>query len=155
MKVFPGSYVLALLGLLVDYPSLSKKTALFIGCATRERESHRVAQTMNKAVFLDRDGVINQKPTEGEYITSWEDFHILPGVADGIALLNQAGYKIVVVTNQRCVAKDQLSVTDLEKIHERMRRLSRELGQNSMEFITARTITRPHAIAGSPRLECF
>jgi D-glycero-D-manno-heptose 1,7-bisphosphate phosphatase len=50
---------------------------------------------MNKAVFLDRDGVINQKPTEGEYITSWEDFHILPGVADGIALLNQAGYKVV------------------------------------------------------------
>ena len=75
---------------------------------------------MNKAVFLDRDGVINQKPTEGEYITSWQDFHILPGVADGIALLNQAGYKVVVVTNQRCVAKDQLSVTDLEKIHERM-----------------------------------
>ena len=75
---------------------------------------------MNKAVFLDRDGVINQKPKEGEYITSWDDFHILPGVADGIALLNQAGYKVVVVTNQRCVAKDQLSVTDLEKIHERM-----------------------------------
>jgi D-glycero-D-manno-heptose 1,7-bisphosphate phosphatase len=75
---------------------------------------------MNKAVFLDRDGVINRKPEEGEYITSWDDFHILPGVADGIALLNKAGYKVVVVTNQRCIAKDQLSVTDLEKIHERM-----------------------------------
>jgi len=77
---------------------------------------------MNKAVFLDRDGVINQKPKEGEYITSWDDFHILSGVADGIALLNKAGYKVVVVTNQRCVAKDQLSVTDLEKIHEQMSR---------------------------------
>ena len=75
---------------------------------------------MNKAVFLDRDGVINRKPEEGEYITSWDDFHILPGVADAIALLNKAGYKVVVVTNQRCVAKDQLSVTDLEKIHEQM-----------------------------------
>ena len=75
---------------------------------------------MNKAVFLDRDGVINQKPQEGEYITSWDDFHILPGVADGIALLNRAGYKVVIVTNQRCVAKDQLSVMDLEEIHERM-----------------------------------
>ena len=50
---------------------------------------------MNKAVFLDRDGVINQKPKEGEYVTSWDDFHILPGVADGIALLNQAGYSRV------------------------------------------------------------
>ena len=66
---------------------------------------------MNKAVFLDRDGVINQKPEEGEYITSWDDFHILPGVADGIALLNKAGYIVVVVTNQRCVAKGQLSVS--------------------------------------------
>jgi D-glycero-D-manno-heptose 1,7-bisphosphate phosphatase len=75
---------------------------------------------MNKAVFLDRDGVINRKPEEGEYVTSWDDFHILPGVADGIALLNRAGYKVLVVTNQRCIAKDQLSVTDLEKIHERM-----------------------------------
>lgn len=75
---------------------------------------------MNKAVFLDRDGVINRKPREGEYITSWDDFHILPGVADGIALLNRAKYKVVVVTNQRCVAKGQLSVKDLEEIHERM-----------------------------------
>ena len=75
---------------------------------------------MTKAVFLDRDGVINQKPKEGEYITSWTDFHILPGVADGIALLNKAGYMVLVVTNQRCVAKGLLSVADLEKIHEQM-----------------------------------
>jgi D-glycero-D-manno-heptose 1,7-bisphosphate phosphatase len=75
---------------------------------------------MNKAVFLDRDGVINKKPEEGNYITSWDDFHILPGVADGIALLNRAGYVVVVVTNQRCVARGLLSVADLEKIHEQM-----------------------------------
>jgi D-glycero-D-manno-heptose 1,7-bisphosphate phosphatase len=75
---------------------------------------------MNKAVFLDRDGVVNKKPKEGEYITAWGDFHILPGVAEGIALLNRAGYMVVVVTNQRCVAKGLLSVADLEKIHEQM-----------------------------------
>ena len=75
---------------------------------------------MTKAVFLDRDGVINQKPEEGEYITSWEDFKILPGVAEGIALLNRAGYMVVVVTNQRCVAKGLLSVADLEKMDEQM-----------------------------------
>ena len=75
---------------------------------------------MTKAVFLDRDGVINQKPKEGEYITSWDDFHILPGVAEGVALLNRAGYMVFVVTNQRCVAKDLVSIADLEKIHEQM-----------------------------------
>jgi D-glycero-D-manno-heptose 1,7-bisphosphate phosphatase len=75
---------------------------------------------MTKAVFLDRDGVINREPKEGEYITSWDDFRILPGVADGIALLNRAEYMVFVVTNQRCVAKGLLSVADLEKIHEQM-----------------------------------
>jgi D-glycero-D-manno-heptose 1,7-bisphosphate phosphatase len=75
---------------------------------------------MIKAVFLDRDGVINQKPREGEYITSWHGFCILPGVAEGIALLNDAGYVVIVVTNQRCVAKGLLSAADLEKIHEQM-----------------------------------
>jgi D-glycero-D-manno-heptose 1,7-bisphosphate phosphatase len=75
---------------------------------------------MNKAIFLDRDGVINQKPKEGEYITSWADFHLLPGVAEGIGLLNRAGYIAVVVTNQRCVAKGLLSAAHLERMHEQM-----------------------------------
>jgi histidinol-phosphate phosphatase family protein len=75
---------------------------------------------MIRAVFLDRDGVINQKPPEGDYVTRWEDFHILPGVVEGIALLRQAGFRVIVVTNQRCVAKGLLSVAELEKMHRRM-----------------------------------
>jgi histidinol phosphatase-like enzyme len=44
---------------------------------------------MNKAAFLDRDGVINRNaPTEDEYITRWEEIRILPGVVEAIALLN-------------------------------------------------------------------
>jgi D-glycero-D-manno-heptose 1,7-bisphosphate phosphatase len=75
---------------------------------------------MNKAIFLDRDGVINRKPKEGDYITSWADFHLLSGVAEGIALLNRTGYMAVVVTNQRCVAKGLLSAAQLETMHEQM-----------------------------------
>jgi D-glycero-D-manno-heptose 1,7-bisphosphate phosphatase len=76
---------------------------------------------MPKAVFIDRDGVINQKPSKGEYITSWGDFHILPGVAEAIALLKKAGYAVIVVTNQRCVAKGLMAIAELEEIHARMR----------------------------------
>ena len=76
---------------------------------------------MPKAVFIDRDGVINQKPREGEYITSWGDFHILPGVAEAIALLKKAEYAVIVVTNQRCVAKGPIAIAELEEIHARMR----------------------------------
>lgn len=75
---------------------------------------------MTRAVFLDRDGVINQNPPEGEYVTRWEDFHVLPGVAQGIGWLNRAGFSVIVVTNQRCIAKGLMSSVELETMHERM-----------------------------------
>lgn len=81
---------------------------------------------MARAVFLDRDGVINQKAPEGEYITRWEDFHILPGVVEAIALLNRADFRVIVVTNQRCIAKGLISPVELQRLHQRMTdRLSR------------------------------
>ncbi len=64
--------------------------------------------------------MINQRPPEGDYITRWEDFHILPGVAEGIALLNHAGYSVIVATNQRCVAKGLITEADLQTMHEGM-----------------------------------
>jgi histidinol-phosphate phosphatase family protein len=76
---------------------------------------------MNKAAFLDRDGVINRKaPTEDEYITRWEEIQILPGVVEAIALLNQADFRVIVVSNQRCVAKGLLTVEELNSLHQRM-----------------------------------
>jgi D-glycero-D-manno-heptose 1,7-bisphosphate phosphatase len=75
---------------------------------------------VTKAVFLDRDGVINRKPAEGDYVTRWEDFKFLPRVVGAIALLNRAGFYVIVVTNQRCIAKGLLTVAELETIHQRM-----------------------------------
>jgi D-glycero-D-manno-heptose 1,7-bisphosphate phosphatase len=75
---------------------------------------------MSRAAFLDRDGVINRKAREGEYVTRWEQMQFLPGVAAAIALLNQAGFRVVVVSNQRCVAKGLITTADLEAIHQRM-----------------------------------
>lgn len=76
--------------------------------------------SMTRAVFLDRDGVINRKPPEGEYVTRWQDFNVLPGVVEGIAQLKQAGFCVIVVTNQRCVAKGLMSAAELEQMHRRM-----------------------------------
>ena len=75
---------------------------------------------MNRAAFLDRDGVINRKAPEGQYVTSWEDFHLLPEVIEGIAQLNRARLCVIVVTNQRCVAKGLLAEADLKKLHQQM-----------------------------------
>ena len=75
---------------------------------------------MFKAVFLDRDGVINRKAPEGEYVTRWDALVFLPGVVEAIILLRQAGFRVIVVSNQRCVAKGLLTVQELESIHRRM-----------------------------------
>jgi len=75
---------------------------------------------MHRAVFLDRDGVINVKAPEGQYITRWEEFHFLPGVADAIARLNEARFSVIVVSNQRGVGKGCMTIDALEEIHRRM-----------------------------------
>jgi D-glycero-D-manno-heptose 1,7-bisphosphate phosphatase len=76
---------------------------------------------MNKAAFLDRDGVINQKAaTDDGYITRWEDLHFLPGVVEAIALLHRAGFLVIMVTNQRCISKGLLTKPELDSLHRRM-----------------------------------
>lgn len=72
-------------------------------------------------VFLDRDGVLNRKPAQGQYVTRVEDFVMLPGVEDAIAALNRRGRKAIVVTNQRGVALDLYSQEELERIHRELR----------------------------------
>jgi D-glycero-D-manno-heptose 1,7-bisphosphate phosphatase len=71
--------------------------------------------------FLDRDGVINRKPPEGSYVTSWEAFEFLPGAVDAIRLLNDSGVRAIVVSIQRGVAKGHMSLGDVEVIHAHVR----------------------------------
>jgi D-glycero-D-manno-heptose 1,7-bisphosphate phosphatase len=73
------------------------------------------------AVFLDRDGVINVKAPEGEYVTSWSSFAFAPGALEGLRLLAGLGVPVVVVTNQRGVARGRMTEGDLADIHDRMR----------------------------------
>ena len=71
-------------------------------------------------VFLDRDGVINVKAPEGEYVESWDEFSLLPGVVEAVARLRSAGLRVIVVTNQRGVALGRMSAEAVEEIHRRM-----------------------------------
>lgn len=76
-----------------------------------------------KTVFLDRDGVINDKMPEGRYVTSWAEFHLLPGVAEAIAKLNQAGLRVVVVSNQRGISLGLYTAADVLSIHSALQNL--------------------------------
>jgi D-glycero-D-manno-heptose 1,7-bisphosphate phosphatase len=71
-------------------------------------------------VFLDRDGVINRKPPEGEYIGHWSDFHLLPGAESAIAALNRSGRRVLVVSNQRGVALGLYTAADVDALHARL-----------------------------------
>lgn len=70
-----------------------------------------------RTVFLDRDGVLNEKMPEGSYVTCCEELHFLPGVEEAIATLNNAGLRVVVVSNQRGIALGLYTVTDVNAIH--------------------------------------
>ncbi len=81
-----------------------------------------------RAAFLDRDGVLNRKMPEGEYVTTPEEFELLPGAIRGLKMLSEAGFRLIVVTNQRGVARGKLTLVGLSAIHREMKRLLAESG---------------------------
>lgn len=73
-----------------------------------------------KAIFLDRDGTINRYVG---FLRKIEDFELLEGVAEAIKKLHQEGYLCIVVTNQPVIARGDVTVTELEQIHNKMETL--------------------------------
>lgn len=69
-------------------------------------------------VFLDRDGVINHN--RADYVKNWSEFRFLPGARSAIARLSQAGYRVIVITNQACVGKGLTSPAEMDELHRRM-----------------------------------
>lgn len=78
-----------------------------------------------RAVFLDRDGTIN---VEKNYLYRCEDFNFLPGVPLALKRLQDAGYLLVVVTNQSGVARGYYGLEDVDVLHEHMRQLLLDFG---------------------------
>lgn len=76
-----------------------------------------------RAAFLDRDGTINVKAPEGEYVTAPEGFEFLPGAERAIRLLAESGWRVIVVSNQRGVALGWMTEADVEAVNARMAHL--------------------------------
>ena len=70
-----------------------------------------------RAVILDRDGVLNQRPPRAHYVRSWEEFHWLPGAIKALRLLKGAGYKLILASNQSGIARGVMNETDLGLLH--------------------------------------
>lgn len=85
--------------------------------------------SQNKCVFLDRDGVINKDYVD--YIYSAEKLEILPGVPEALNALKEAGYLIIVITNQSGIAK---GIYTREQMHE-THRLIQEASGHAIDHI--------------------
>lgn len=80
---------------------------------------------LKRAVFFDRDGVVNVSPGAG-YVTRVEDFYLMPGFPEVLRYVKGRGYLAVIITNQRCVATGLLAAEELERIHESLRSCLRD-----------------------------
>lgn len=78
-----------------------------------------------KAVFLDRDGVINKYVG---FLRNIDDFELLDGVSKAIRKINESGYLAIVVTNQPVIARGEVSFAELAEIHNKMETLLGEDG---------------------------
>jgi histidinol-phosphate phosphatase family protein len=73
---------------------------------------------MSKAVFLDRDGTMTK---DVPYCSRPEDLELLPTVGEGIRLLNDSGFRVIVITNQSGIARGYFTEETLWEIHQKMR----------------------------------
>lgn len=67
-------------------------------------------------LFLDRDGVINERPMN-DYVRTRDGFHFLPGAIKAIHILSSIFSRVILVTNQQGVAKGLMQEKDLEQVH--------------------------------------
>ena len=92
---------------------------------------------MRPAVFLDRDGVLNEDPG---YIHRVEDFRLFAGTGRALAQLRDAGYLLFLVTNQSGIGRGYFTVEAMHRVHDH---LESELGRNGIRF--ARIYYAPEA----------
>jgi D-glycero-D-manno-heptose 1,7-bisphosphate phosphatase len=76
----------------------------------------------SRAIFLDRDGTLNVRPAEHEYLRDVADFAWLPGSVEAVARLSKAGFVVAVVSNQRGVARGLVTEETLRRVELRMQR---------------------------------
>jgi D-glycero-D-manno-heptose 1,7-bisphosphate phosphatase len=85
-------------------------------------------------VFLDRDGVLNEKMPEGRYVAQWSEFKVLPGVVEAIGLLNRAGLRVIVISNQRGIALGLYTAGNVRAIHSEFQKMLASSGAHVDAF---------------------
>lgn len=72
------------------------------------------------AIILDRDGVLNERPPRARYVREPEEFRWLPGAREALRLYVEAGWRVIVVSNQAGLERGAMTAADLAAVHARM-----------------------------------
>lgn len=104
---------------------------------------------MNKAVFLDRDGTIN---VEKNYLYKIEDFEFLPGVIEGLKLLQDAGFLLIIITNQSGIARGYYTEENFNRLNNWMLNQLAEYGVNITKVYYCPHL--PDATVKEYRIDC-
>jgi D-glycero-D-manno-heptose 1,7-bisphosphate phosphatase len=71
-----------------------------------------------QAVFLDRDGVINEN--RRDYVRNWEEFEFLPGALASLCRLAEGDHSVIIISNQSAINRGLVSRSDVDRINQRM-----------------------------------
>jgi len=82
--------------------------------------SFMARKKQHKIVFLDRDGVINEFPGHGNYVTKVKDFHFIPRALEALRMMTEEGFTIFVVSNQAGVGRGIFTQDKLDRITNKM-----------------------------------
>jgi D-glycero-D-manno-heptose 1,7-bisphosphate phosphatase len=89
---------------------------------------------MNKALFLDRDGVINTRLV-GQYVRTPGEFELILDVVPILKLAKKRGYQLVLITNQQGIGKGLMSTRDLGLVHDHMQQSLQSAGAPAIDAI--------------------
>jgi histidinol-phosphate phosphatase family protein len=79
-------------------------------------------------VIVDRDGVLNRKPAQAQYVRNWGEWEWCPGSLEALRLLRQAGYRVIIASNQPGIGRGFMTEANLDAVHGRMKREIAEAG---------------------------
>ena len=86
-------------------------------------EINRKIFNKKRIIFIDRDGVINVKLGKGEYVTKWNEFEFINETLTAMIELSRESFSFIIITNQAGIARNKLTLDDLNQIHNEMKNI--------------------------------
>jgi histidinol-phosphate phosphatase family protein len=105
---------------------------------------------LNRVIFLDRDGVINEDRMD--YVKSWEEFRFINGVRRALKKIRQAGIQVAVITNQSVIGRGLVTEGELSVIHGRMVRAVEKSGGRIAKIYYCPHHPEDHCRCRKPRI---